>query len=73
MSLRIGGRHWLVALLLFLINMIVLVLRIPQGVGIDIRVFALMAASSAVVAFVMALVLVTLFDKISRASGTRQR
>jgi hypothetical protein len=73
MKFRLGARYWLLSLLLFLMNMIVLMLRIPQGSGIDIRIFALMAASSAVVAFLTALLLLFLFDRISRASRTRQQ
>ena len=69
-SFRIDRRHWAVFLLLFLVNLIVLVVRIPAGAGIEIRIFLLMIACSALVAALTALLLVALFDKISRMSKT---
>lgn len=57
--------------LLFLVNLIVLVVKIPAGAGIELRMFLLMIACSALVSFVTALLLVTLFDKIFRAQNTR--
>jgi hypothetical protein len=70
-SFRIDRRHWVVFVLLFLINLIVLVARIPAGAGIEIRIFLVMIACSALVAFLTAVLLVALFDKISRMPKTR--
>jgi hypothetical protein len=71
MNFRINRRHWAVFVLLFLVNLIVLVVKIPAGAGIELRMFLLMIACSALVSFVTALLLVTLFDKIFRAQNTR--
>lgn len=71
MSFRIDRRHWAVFVLLFLVNLIVLVVTIPAGAGIELRMFLLMIACSALVSFLTALLLVTLFDKIFRAQNTR--
>jgi len=71
MNFRINRRHWAVFVLLFLVNLIVLVVKIPAGAGIELRMFLLMIACSAQVSFVTALLLVTLFDKIFRAQNTR--
>jgi hypothetical protein len=70
-SFRIERRHWAVFVLLFLINLIVLVARIPAGAGIEIRILLLMIACSALVAFLTAVLLIALFDKISRMPKTR--
>ena len=71
MNFRINRRHWAVFVLLFLVNLIVLVVKIPAGAGIELRMFLLMVACSALVSFLTALLLVTLFDKIFRAQNTR--
>ncbi|MBV9074081.1 MAG: hypothetical protein JOZ10_10645 [Acidobacteria bacterium] len=70
MILRLNRRVWAAFILLFLVNMIVLALRIPSTGGIDFRVLLLMIASSAVVAFITAVLLVFLYDRISRARRT---
>jgi len=70
-SFRIDRRHWAVFVLLFLVNMILLVVKIPAGTGIELRVLLLMVGCSALVSFLTALLLVALFDKIFRAPKLR--
>jgi hypothetical protein len=71
MSFRIGRRHWSVFVLLFLVNLIVLVVKIPFGAGVDVRVLVLMIACSALVSFLVALLLVALFDRMSRSQESK--
>jgi hypothetical protein len=68
---RIERRHWAVFVLLFLLNLIVLVVRIPTGTGIEIRAFVIMIVCSALVSFLLALLLVALFDKMLRSHNSR--
>lgn len=71
MSFRIGRRHWSVFVLLFLVNLIVLVVKIPSGAGVDVRVLVLMIACSALVSFLVALLLVALFDRMSHSQESK--
>jgi hypothetical protein len=66
MSFSIGRRHWAVFIVLFLVNLIVLVLKAPFQSEIEVRVLLLMVACSVVISFVVAWLLVTLFDRMSR-------
>jgi hypothetical protein len=69
MRFSIDRRHWAVFILLFLVNLIALVLKAPFQSGIEVRVLLLMVACSAAISFIVAWLLVTLFD---RMSGSRQ-
>ena len=71
MSFRIGRRHWSVFVLLFLVNLIVLVVKVPFGAGFDARVFVLMIACSVLVSFLVALLLVSLFDRMSHSQESK--
>ena len=71
MSFRIGRRHWSVFVLLFLVNLIVLVVKIPSSAGVDVRVLVLMIACSALVSFLVALLLVALFDRMSHSQESK--
>lgn len=71
MSFRIGRRHWSVFVLLFLVNLIVLAVKIPFGAGVDVRVLVLMIACSALMSFLVALLLVALFDRMSGSQESK--
>ena len=71
MSFRIGRQHWSVFILLFLVNLIVLAVKMPFGAGVDLRVLVLMIACSALVSFLVALLLVALFDRMSRSQESK--
>lgn len=66
MSYGIDRRHWAVFTLLFLVNLIVLVLKAPFESGINVGVLLLMVACSALISFIVAWLLVTLFARMSR-------
>jgi peptidoglycan/LPS O-acetylase OafA/YrhL len=72
-SFSVERRHWGVFVLLFLVNLIVLVIRIPSGTGIEVRAFAIMIVCSALVSFLIALLLVALFDKMLRSRNSKQK
>lgn len=83
MSLRVGSynqvvnfsidrRHWAFALLLFALNIVGLVITASRSsVLFDPKTVLLMIACSAMMSFVTAFLIVTLFDAMSRRSKSR--
>ena len=74
MKFRVRKRHWTFFVPLFVFNMLGLVLTSWRSqVLIDIRIVLLMLLCSALIAFVTALVLVSVFERTSSIPGRANR
>jgi hypothetical protein len=74
MKFRLRKRHWIFFVPLFALNMLGLVLTTWRSqLLIDIRIVLLMLICSALIAFVTALVLVSVFERTLSTSGRANR
>ncbi|MFL6440285.1 MAG: hypothetical protein ACJ71Q_22120 [Terriglobales bacterium] len=70
MKFRVRKRHWIFFVPLFAFNMIGLVLTSGRSqVSIDVRIVLLMLFCSALIAFVTALILVSVFERTLSTTG----
>jgi cytochrome b subunit of formate dehydrogenase len=74
MKFRVRKRHWIFFIPLFVLNMLGLVLTTWRSqLLIDIRMVVLMLLCSALIAFVTALVLVSVFERTFSTSSRANR
>jgi hypothetical protein len=74
MKFRVRKRHWIFFVPLFAINMLGLALSSWRSqLVIDIRIVLLMVLCSALIAFVTALVLVSVFERTFSTAGRANR
>lgn len=71
-NFSVDRRHWVFALVLFVLNIVGLVLTASRrSVLFDAKTLLLMVACSAMMSFLTAFLIVTLFDAMSRRSRSR--